>query len=237
VGVLPDWNSVESTARWSEGLFWAGIVALVLVAAAELAAHIYSNRAAYLVSAQARLDEDSRQRQEQTIEQRYSAEKQTIEQRYSAETAIIQQKLDKATAELQRLQSSTARHLLDPQTNALLKSLAPFAGQKIKVWCSDSASDCADLAREFIAVLKMAGWVVPDDILRGPVAGGDTAGIRVAFEGGLSDQSQIPPGIDALISILDRLGLTASQTLYLDEKAHGGGYLLKIGRMAPPTRK
>jgi hypothetical protein len=226
VGVLPDWNSIESTARWSEGLFWAGIVALVLVAAAELAAHIYSNRAAYLVSAQARLDEDSRQRQEQTIKQRYSAE-----------TAIIQQKLDKATAELQRLQSGTARHLLDPQTNALLKSLAPFARQKIKVWCSDSASDCADLAREFIAVLKMAGWVVPDDILRGPVAGGDTAGIRVAFEGGLSDQSQIPPGIDALISILDRLGLTASQTLYLDEKAHGGGYLLKIGRMAPPTGK
>jgi hypothetical protein len=223
--VLPDWNSIESTARWSEGLFWAGIVALVLVAAAELAAHIYSNRAAYLVSAQARIDEDSRQRQERTIEQRYSAE-----------TAIIQQKLDSATAELQRLQSSTARHLLDPQTNALLKSLAPFAGQKIKVWCSDTASDCVDLAREFIAVLKMAGWVVPDDILKGPVAGGDTEGIRVAFEGRLSNQSQIPPGIDALISILDRFGLTASQTLYLDDKAHGGGYLLKIGRMAPTTR-
>ena len=235
VSVLPDWNSIESTTRWSDGLFWAGIVALVLVVAAELAAHIYSSRAAYLVLAHSRIESETRQRQEREIAGRYSVEK-----------ASIQQELDKASAELQRLEStnaelkehesSKARHLLDPQTNALLKSLAPFAGQKIKVWSSDNAWDSVTLGREFIAVLKMAGWVVPDTVVSGPVAGGDTVGIRVAFEGGLSDPSQIPPGIDALISTLNRFGLVSSQTLYLEDRAHGGEYLLKIGRMVPPAR-
>jgi hypothetical protein len=46
--LLPDWDSIESTARWSDGLFWAGIVFLVLLAAAEVASHIISKRSAFL---------------------------------------------------------------------------------------------------------------------------------------------------------------------------------------------
>lgn len=235
VSVLPDWNSIESTTRWSDGLFWAGIVALILVAAAELAAHIYSSRAAYLVLAHSRVESETRQRQERAIEGQYSAEKASIQQELDKTSAELQ-RLESTNAELKSHESAKARHLLDPQTNALLKSLAPFAGQKIKVWSSDNAWDSVTLGREFIAVLKMAGWVVPDAVLSGPIAGGDTEGIRVAFEGGLSDSSQIPPGIDALISTLDRFGLVSSQTLYLDDRAHGGEYLLKIGRLALPKR-
>ena len=235
MSLLPDWNSIESTTRWSEGLFWAGIIALVLVASAELAAHIYSNRAVYLVSAQARIQAETLQTHARIDAERERQERE-IERAQSAETANVQQKLDSANAELQALKSDMGRHLFDEQTNALLKALAPFAGQKIKVWCSDTASDSVHLGREFIAVLKMAGWIVPDAVLNGPVVGGDTAGIRVAFEGALRDASQIPPGIDALIATLDRVGLTSSETLYLDDKAHGREYVLKIGRTTPPKR-
>lgn len=223
--LLPDWNSIESTTRWSEGLFWAGIAALVLVAVAELAAHVYGNRAVYLVSAHARIEGETRQSQERETERRYSAE-----------TASVQQRLDSANAELQKFKSSKARHLFDQQTKELLKSLAPFAGQKIDVWCSDTASDSVPLGREFIAVLKRAGWVVPDAVMTGPIAGGDTDGIHVVFEGNLSNPSQIPPGIDALIEKLERFGLISSQTLYLDGAAHGGEYLLKIGSMPESAR-
>ena len=40
MNLLPDWNSIESTARWSDILFWAGIVCLVLLAATEVASHV-----------------------------------------------------------------------------------------------------------------------------------------------------------------------------------------------------
>jgi hypothetical protein len=245
---LPDWNSIESTTRWSEALFWVGIAALVLVAVTELAAHVYGNRAAYLVSAHDRIEGDARQGQ---TEQRYSAETASLQEKLvsaNAETARLQQQLDSETARLQQqvdsanavlenVKSSKARHLFDAQTNELLKSLAPFAGQKIKVWSSNGASDSLPLGREFIAVLKMAGWVVPDAVLTGPIAGGDIEGIHVVFEGDLSNSSQIPRGIDALISTLQRIGLISGEaTLYLDHAARGGEYLLKIGRTPRPAR-
>lgn len=248
MGPLPDWNSIESTTRWSEGLFWVGIAALVLVAVTELAAHVYGNRAAYLVSAHDRIEENARQGQ---TELHYSAETASLQQKLdsaNAETARLQQQLDSETASLQQQLDSAnavletarakskARHLFDPQTNELLRSLAPFAGQKIKVWGSKSASDSIPLGRELIAVLKMAGWVVPDAILTGPIAGGDTEGIHVVFEGDLSDSSQVPRGIDALISTLQRVGLISGEaTLYLDHTARGGEYLLKIGRIPRPA--
>lgn len=251
MGPLPDWNSIESTTRWSEGLFWVGIVALVLVAVTELAAHVYGNRAAYLVSAHDRIEGDARQGQ---TERRYSAETASLQQKLDganaeaarlqqqldSETARFQQQLDSANAVLENVKSSKARHLFDPQTNELLKALAPFAGQKIKVWSSNTASDSIPLGREFIAVLKMAGWVVPDAVLTGPIAGRDTEGIHVEFEGDLSDSSQIPRGIDALISTLQRIGLVSGEaTLYLDHTARGGEYLLKIGRIprSAPTKQ
>lgn len=220
MGPFPDWNSIESTTRWSEGLFWAGIAALVLVAVTELAAHVYANRAAYLVSTHDQIEGEARRGQERQTERRYFAE-----------TASLQQKLDSANAELQKFKSSKARHLFDQQARQLVKSLAPFAGQKIKVWCSDTASDSIPLGREFIALLKSAGWIVPDAVLTGPIAGGDTEGIHVVFEGDLSNASQIPRGIDTLITALERFGFESSETLYLDTAAHGGEYLLKIGRI------
>jgi len=256
MALLPDWDSIESTTRWSEGLFWAGIFALALVAVTELAAHVYGNRAAYLVFAHDRTVVQDRQAQ-----RRYSAETARLQEKLdsaneetfalhqkldgaNAETAALQQKLDGANAVLQNLESSnarpvgsgSARHLFDRQKNELLKSLAPFAGQKIKVWGSGTARDSISLGREFITVLKMAGWVVPNEALRGPIAGGDTNGIRVVFEGDLSNPSQVPDGIETLIATLQRVGLISSRTLYLDSKARGGEYLLKIGRIPASSR-
>jgi hypothetical protein len=47
---VPDWNSIESTTRWGNGLFWAGIICLILLAVAEMASHILLNRAAALTA-------------------------------------------------------------------------------------------------------------------------------------------------------------------------------------------
>lgn len=226
MALFPDWNSIESTTRWSEGLFWAGIFTLVVVVVTELAAHVYSNRAAYLISADTGIQREALQKQERAAEQRYSAA-----------TAKIREKLDSATAELQKIQPGKARHLLDQQAKALVKSLDRFSGQTINVWSSDSSSDSVTLGREFIAVLKRAGWNVPDEVLTGPIAGGDTEGIHVVFDGNISSPAEIPPGIDALISALERFGFISSETLYVDDAAHGrdnlqktrGQFFLKIG--------
>jgi hypothetical protein len=42
--VLPDWNSVESTARWSSILFWVGMSALIILAATQVASRVFANR-------------------------------------------------------------------------------------------------------------------------------------------------------------------------------------------------
>jgi hypothetical protein len=46
--VLPDWNSVESTARWSSILFWVGMSALMVLAATQVASRIFANRSSVL---------------------------------------------------------------------------------------------------------------------------------------------------------------------------------------------
>jgi hypothetical protein len=48
--ILPDWNSVESTARAGDVLFWVGIFALVILVAAEVGSHKYGKRTAELQS-------------------------------------------------------------------------------------------------------------------------------------------------------------------------------------------
>ena len=139
MGFLPDWNSVESTARWSDGLFWAGIVALILLAATEVASHILANRSADLVSVRVRAESETRNRQEQETEQRHTTE-----------TAQIQQRLTEADAELNKLRSQQIeRHLTPSQRQELIRALLPYAGQKITVWCSSTAWDSAAFAATF----------------------------------------------------------------------------------------
>jgi hypothetical protein len=50
MNVFPDWNSIESTTRWSNAFFWVSILCLILPAAAQVAYHIFGNRAAYLIT-------------------------------------------------------------------------------------------------------------------------------------------------------------------------------------------
>lgn len=46
--VWPDWNSVESTARWSAILFWVGVSALIVLAATQVASRVFANRSSVL---------------------------------------------------------------------------------------------------------------------------------------------------------------------------------------------
>ncbi|MGF6812211.1 hypothetical protein OKW30_007403 [Paraburkholderia sp. Clong3] len=50
MSILPDWNSIESTARFSNFLFWVSIIALLALGAAEVGTHIYGNRSSFLAS-------------------------------------------------------------------------------------------------------------------------------------------------------------------------------------------
>jgi hypothetical protein len=57
MNILPDWNSIESTTRWSEALFWISIFCLLIPAAAQVGSHFCGNRAAYL-TAQSTMERD-----------------------------------------------------------------------------------------------------------------------------------------------------------------------------------
>src|ERR1700688_3814769 len=74
MSLLPNWDSIESTSRWSDILFWAGIICLVLLAATEVASHVYGSRSSFLSEKVARHAEDQRKRDEDDAETRRKTE-------------------------------------------------------------------------------------------------------------------------------------------------------------------
>lgn len=118
---LPNWDSFESTSRWSDILFWAGIICLILLAATEVASHIYGNRASILSK------EAAKQQQEA---------EQAAEQRHTAEIGGLKSQLteaEKKVTELQKVQPQ--RRLSQQEKDTLIAAMLPFPGQKISITC------------------------------------------------------------------------------------------------------
>jgi hypothetical protein len=76
---VPDWDSIESTSRWSDVLFWAGIVCLILLAATEVASHIYGTRSTLLSDEAARHTEEQHRHDEESAEVRRKAEVEALQ--------------------------------------------------------------------------------------------------------------------------------------------------------------
>jgi hypothetical protein len=112
MSLLPDWHSIESTARWSDILFWAGIGCLILLAAAEVASHVYGKRSTELSEAGAH------QRMADANQRATTADARAAQAQ--ADTDALRRRQDQ-------------RSFTDEQRRVLIAALTPFQGHRVKV--------------------------------------------------------------------------------------------------------
>ena len=199
MSVLPDWNSIESTSRWSDILFWAGIICLVLLAATEVASHIYGSRSGFLSGETARHTEEQHRQEENTAEARRKAE-----------VEGLQKQLADAGKKVTNLETQQIpRRLSILQKNQFLAALAPFGGQKYTVSIVSSGSnEPSDLANDLIAVLDRAKWKMEGAVAFMMIAGTQPIGVEVKVNPqDANDQSPIRPALGVLVIGLVNMGL------------------------------
>jgi hypothetical protein len=161
MSVLPNWNSIESTTRWSEILFWIGAVALIVLAAAAIASRVYASRSVSLVL------EHSRQQQQTSDHGReqYSRKiKRLTDELAAAKEALVSARtIDarQAQSEAKTLTDKAeadapSRALTAAQQQLLVAALSPFAGQKVTVESVVGDVDGNQFGHGFIAVFNLA---------------------------------------------------------------------------------
>ena len=208
-------------------LFWevSGIIILGLLVAAEVLAFQYSHRKDYLSESA-----ESTRIEEQ---QRKEAEDET---RRATEVAQLQKQLADAGKKVDGLQlQNLARRLTSAQKEAIATALAPWAGQKISIFCSTAAWDCVTFAADFQEAFKQAKWDVSDQIAFGVAVGYDAVGIEVLVNpqiAGPNGQVSMP-SVVALVTKLASLNLMAPGLGRMPEIALGTIFF-RIGRIPPP---
>jgi hypothetical protein len=209
----PGWDTIDGAKWWSDFYFWFGIVCLFLLGISEVISHRYGLRKDELVIAAER----------------------AAETRRKAEVEGLQKQLSESDKKVADIQSQQIPRRLSPEQKAtLLTSLAPFAGQKISIWCSTNAWDCVNFATDFQSVFKQAKWDTPDTITFGIVTGYDAKGIEVLVNPmTASDPSNTPPPVVTLITTLVSLRLMAAPELGRMAEIEPDTIFFRIGRIHP----
>jgi hypothetical protein len=239
MSILPDWNSIESTARWSDGLFWAGIIALVLLAATEVASHIYGSRSTSLVSERERVQlEASKQadRHHQTETERL------INELSAAKSAMVSAQRDAAQA---RTQSQAAEESTDQaqadaapralsveQKHYLIAALSPFSGQKVSITSIVGDADGDRFKQDFVAVLKSAEWRFDEkkDVEQTTTIP-PLIGVQVTVNEDEVRAGRVLQSARVFVQALHKLGITKGNTLFVDNQVPVGMIKLTVGTM------
>lgn len=223
MNILPDWDSIQSTERWSDVLFWTGIVCLVLLAATEVASHIYGRRAGELRSEATRVADEQRQQDANDAERRRKAEVGALEKQLS--------EADKKTAELEKQQ--TPRRLTPEQKQTLIATLSPHAGQKIIFVTILGDNEAKRFMEDFIEVIDAAKWDHSGDngiLYMNFGNANDPVGVIVV----LNDQSRVmkrgPAAVLPLTEALAAFGLAKAHDVTPTNDIKLGEIGLVIGR-------
>jgi hypothetical protein len=220
MSLLPDWNSIESTSRWSDILFWAGIVCLILLAVAEIGSHIYGSRSSFLVGEAVRLAGIQRNTDEAAAKEKSDAESAQLRDKLAKAERIATEASEKAK-ELDRLRQP--RRLTGNQKTRLFDLLAAAPKGKLTIKASVNDPDASDYGKEIAAVFARADWTVP--VENALFAGGDTSGIWITVR-----NAQIPEVAQTVYSALREAGIPIREGALGDENGPAADEAwLKIG--------
>jgi hypothetical protein len=195
VSLLPDWNSIESTARWSDILFWAGIVCLVLLAVTEIASRIYASRSSDLSAAAARVDRETRE---------------AAEAKARGETAQAQREAAAANEKAAELARQAApRHLTPAQQQLIASAIHSYRGAKISVKVPMGDQEAKSFAGDFVSLFRNAQWSIGagDGVAQAVFSGAPVYGVQVLVNESDAKKGQIPAGADQLTRALISAGL------------------------------
>lgn len=237
MSILPDWNSIESTARWSDGLFWAGIIALVLLAATEVASHIYGSRSTYLVSERERVQREASNQADghhqieiERLKNELSAAKSTmISRQEDAAQSPTQPQAAKESAN--QVQANAApRSLSVEQKQNLIAALSPFSGQKVIIESIVGDSDGNSFKEDFVAALKFAEWSVDEkkDVVQATTIP-PPIGVQVTVNEDEVRAGRVLQSARVFVQTLHKLGITRGNTLFVDNQVPVGMIKLTIG--------
>jgi hypothetical protein len=223
---LPDWDSIESTSRWSDILFWAGIICLVLLAATEVASHIYGSRSSFLSNEATRLTEAQRQHDEAEAEDRRKAEVGTLQKQLA--------EADKKAAEA--LQQQAPRHLSESQKQTLIAALSPFAGQKITIASVMGDAEGESYREDFLVVLRAARWSFDEgsDVSQAVIVP-TPVGVQVTINQDEAQAGRVLNSAAVFVTTLLQLGIVPDRTMFINQQVPAGQIALKVGTK-PPQR-
>ncbi len=237
MSVLPNWNSIESTTRWSDGLFWIGAAALIVLAVAAVASHAYASRSTYLA-----LESDSGQREANSrADGHYTREiKRLNDELASAHEAMTStQRItahDQVKSEIpekgpHQAQTDTApRTLSAGQKQLLVAALSPFSGQKVTVESIAGNVSGDRFKRDFVAVFQLAEWSFDDGVAGGPSsASHPPTGVQVTVNEDEVRAGRVLQSARVFVQTLQKLGITKGNTLFVDNQVTVGVIKLTIG--------
>jgi hypothetical protein len=230
MSLLPNWDSIESTSRWSDVLFWAGIICLVLLAATEVASHIYGSRSAFLSGEVARQAEDKRKQDQDSAETRRKTEVEGLQ----TQLADAAKKAAEAAKKAEAVEKQAApRHLTSAQQQAIFEVISPIHDVVVSVAISMGDTEAKSFAGDFVSVLRKAGWNVGegDGINQAVYTGGPDYGVQVTLNEAEARAGRYPTGAEALIRALIAIGLTKGG--FMNPGVPVGKIELRIGPNEP----
>jgi len=219
----PGWNSAESVGFWSHFWFWFGIACLFVAGACEVISHIYGLRKDALVARELVALAD------RVADQRRKADEAT----HRSEVGAPQKERKQANTNVTEPQrGSTARVLTPEQQQTLIATLAPFAGQKVRVDTVMGSDDRLALAKDFVEIFRAAKWDVD------PISPMQVAYKKppIGLEPTINQAGSVPPAFPTLVDTLAALGL-GTNTGFADKKIPVGIIDMRIGVPASPTEK
>jgi len=213
----PGWDSLAGVELWSRFWFWFGIACAVAVIASQVVSRVYDSRKDQLVAADA-----------DAAEARRKADVETVQKQLS--------EADKKVADLQIQQAP--RHLSSAQQGELIRTLSPFAGQKVQLSTMANSNEPKDFALDFISVFRGAKWDFGNTIHYMAVAGPDPVGLQVSVNPqDANNQSAIAPAVDAMAAALVRMGLLPAPRIVAQAGTPVGTICVIIGVKPAPTAR
>jgi len=210
---LPRWNSIKGTTSFRNFFGLSGIALLLIVVVFEFLAFSYRQRENRLVEAAA-------------IER---------QQQHDAEVVTLRRLLSDADRKVAALEAQKAeRRLSQEEMHTLTAALSPFPGQKISIQCILGDIYGKELAGDFIAVMKDAGWDYGggEGVTQG-IFGRNPEGIVVLINDTDEAAHKASGGVLELVHTLLDLHLIPAPAVIGDRDIPRGAVRLIIGKGLP----
>jgi hypothetical protein len=228
MNILPNWNSIESSARWSDILFWVGIICLILLAVAEIGSHIYGSRSSFLVEEAARLAGIQRTRDEDAAKKQRDEEAVQLRERLAA----AQRAAAEATEKAARVEASQAdRRLSDEQKRVILAAISPYPGQKVDLVAVMGDGEAFKYAQDFLGIFNAANWDIGG--INQAVYNGQVLGVTVSISKTHGERNTAPVGAGHLMMALIELGIIKEG--FSDAAVIEDNVQVRIGRKPPAS--